>query len=155
MRNILPIVVGSATIFAGCHSPSSDYPSVAAPAFHPTFITSRGTNTSSDGFWQVVVSSAGDSLDLSHHESLKGKNWSNSVWTTDSPHGWTAKAGWFVYIESDSRIWAYDGERFLRLLTFTPGSGAWYGPSRFPCAVPAEVLSRLSEPARRAIETHE
>jgi len=119
------------------------------------FITTRGTNTSPDGIWRVAVSEAGDSLGVSHHQLLKGEGWTNSVWTTDSPQGWKAQAGWFVFIENESRVWAYDGDRYLSLLAVTPTWGSWYGPSRFPCPVPTEVLSRLSESARRAIEPRE
>jgi len=156
MRNIVPILFVAATVLVGCHSPSMLHTQTAALApFHPMFITTRGTNTSPDGIWRVAVSAAGDSLDLSHHQSLTGEGWTNSVWTTDSPQGWMAQAGWFVFIESESRVWAYDGVRSLSLLTVTPTSGAWYGPGRFPCAVPSEVFSRLSEPARKAIQTHE
>jgi len=63
----------------------------------------------------------------------------------------------FVFIESESRVWAYDGDRLLILNTETSNgtnsTGAIYS-SRFPCAVPGEVISRLSEPAKRAIEPH-
>ena len=161
MRNIIPIVFVAGTVLVGCHSPLTVHtqtptPTAAAPPpFHPVFITTRGTNTLPGGIWRVGVSAAGDSLDLSHHESFKGEGWTNSVWTTDSPQGWKAQAGWFVFIESESRVWAYDGDRYLSLLAVTPTSGAWYGPRRFPCAVPTEVFSRLSEPAQRAIEPHE
>ena len=34
---------------------------------------------------------------------------------TTSPHGWTAQAGWFAFIENESRVWAYDGDRALYL----------------------------------------
>jgi len=155
MRTIIPILFVAVTALTGCHSPSPAHTQTAPPAsFHPMLITMRGTTTSPDGFWRVTVSPAGDSLDLSHHQLLKGENWTNSVWTTDSPEGWKTHAGWFVFIESESRVWAYDGDRSLSLLALTPSSGSWHRPSRFPCAVPAEVSSRLSESARQAIEPH-
>jgi hypothetical protein len=154
MRNIIPILFVAATVLAGCHSPSMVHTQTAAPApFHPMFITTRGTNTSPDGIWRVGVSAAGDSLDLSPHQSLKGEGWTDSVWITDSPQGWKANAGWFVFIETESRVWAYDGDSHLSLLAVTPTWGTWYGPSRFPCAVPTEVLSRLSELAPKAIHS--
>ena len=145
-----------AIVFVGCQSSSPVRTQTAPQApFHPIFITTRGTNTSPDGSWRVAVSAAGDSLDLARHQLLKGDGWTNSVWTSDSPEGWKAQTGWFVFIENESRVWAYDGDRYLSLLAVTPTSGSWYGPSRFPCAVPTEVSSRLSESARRAVESHE
>ena len=95
----------------------------------------------------MVISEAEGSLHLSR---LTG---SGSV--TTSPHGWTAQAGWFAFIENESRLWAYDGDRALYLLTATPESSGISGPRRFPCAVPPPIFSRLSEPAQRAIEPHE
>jgi hypothetical protein len=135
-------------------------PAVAAPApFRPMFITTRGTNTTPDGLWRVGVSAAGDSLDLSRSTAYSdGKGFTISGWSTTSPQGWTAHTGWFVFTESESRVWAYDGDRVLILNTETSSgnnfSGAIYS-SRFPCAVPAEVLSRLSGPAQNAIQAHE
>ena len=156
MRNIIPIVFVAASVLVGCRSPSMVHTQTAGAApFHPMLITTRGTNTSPDGSWRVVVSPADDCLDLSRHQSLKEEGWTNSVWTTDSPQRWKAQAGWFVFIENESRVWAYDGDRYLSLLAVTPTSGSWYGPGRFPCAVPTEVFSRLSEPARRAVQPHE
>ena len=128
---------------------------VATPLpFCPMFITTLGTSTSSDGTWRVGVSES--SVDLSHSIAYgDGKGLKMSGWSTISPQGWKAQAGWFVFIESESRVWAYDGDRNLMLQTETSSgnnsTGATYS-SRFPCAVPAEVFSRLSEPARRAIE---
>ena len=95
----------------------------------------------------MVISEAEGSLHLSR---LTG---SGSV--TTSPRGWTAQAGWFAFIENESRLWAYDGDHALYLLTATPESSGISGPRRFPCAVPPPIFSRLSEPAQRAIEPHE
>lgn len=161
MRKIIPTLLAAATLLAGCQSPlpagtqTPTQTEAPSPPFHPMLITTRGTNTSPDGFWRVAVSAAGDSLELSHRTSSKGPGWSTSGWVTDSPQEWRAHEGWFVCIESDSKVWAYDGDRYLSLLVVTPSSGTWYGPSRFPCVVPAEVFSRLSESAQRAIKPHE
>jgi hypothetical protein len=129
----------------------------APPPFRPMLVTTLGTNTSSDGTWQIGVSEG--SLDLSHSIAHgDGKGLKMSGWSGTSPQGWTAHAGWFVFAENESRAWAYDGDRLLILNTHTSSgnnsTGAIYS-SRFPCAVPAEVFSRLSERARKAIEPHE
>ena len=108
---------------------------------------SRVSSTSPDGAWQVVVSEADGSLHLSRL-TPPGR-------FTRNPQGWTAQAGWFAFVESESRVWAYDGDRALYLMTATPGSSDFCGPRRFPCAVPTQVFSRLSEPAQRAIEPHD
>jgi hypothetical protein len=123
-------------------------------------MTTLGTHATPDGTWRITVSA--HSLDLSRstaHSDGKGttiSGWTTTGFGTASP--WTAHAGWFVFIESESRAWAYDGDRLLILDTETSNgnnsSGATYC-GRFPCAVPTEVFSRLSEPARKAIQAHE
>jgi hypothetical protein len=102
----------------------------------------------------VVVSATSGSLDLTRMELSKAADRRSSISSTLRVPGWTAKAGWFVFLETEQRVWAYDGDRQLCLNTQTSVDGAFYpGPSGFPCAVPAQVLARLSEPAKRALET--
>ena len=170
MRTLMPIIIVAAAVLVGCHSPSTAGPQRAAPAaaarppFHPMLITTLGAKTTPDGAWRVSVSKA--SLDLSRSTSAQGEGWRTSGWDTtswrsdDRPQWWTAHTGWFVFIEKESRVWAYSGDRLLTLLDYTVLSGSnssatIYCSPRFPCAVPAEVYSHLSEPARRAIETHD
>ncbi len=164
MRNIIPIVFVTATFLTGCQSPSAVHgpasapTSVAAP-FHPMFITALSTTTiSPDRTWRVVVSAAGDSVDLSYKEpdspfpvqstiSLPGP--------TAHSAGWKAHTGWFVYVESESRVWVYDGDGYLCLDVETPGHGSFYPtPRGFPCAVPGEVYSRLPVSVQQEILTH-
>jgi hypothetical protein len=86
---------------------------------------------------------------------------------TPDSHGWRAQAGWFVFIESASRVWAYDGDHRLYLDTETSnGNNSYEGSiyygvfratnfgSNFPCAVPSEVISRLPEQKQKQIRTH-
>ena len=169
MRTLIPIIIVAAAVLVGCHSPSTVGTQTAAPTaaarppFHPMLVTTLGVKTTPDGAWRVSVSKA--SLDLSHSISAHGEGWTTSGWDTtswrsdDRPQWWTAHAGWFVFVESESRVWAYSGDRILILLGYTTLSGtnssATIYDSRFPCAVPTEVFSRLSEPARRAIGTHD
>ena len=131
----------------------------ARPPFCPMLITTLGTNTTADGTWRIGVSET--ALDLTRltvgHGAEDGfpiSGWSS----TTSPEGWKAQPGWFVYIESESRVWAYDGSRKLLLNTETRNGNSQRGSlyeSGYPCAVPDEVLSRLSEPARKDIHKHE
>jgi len=125
------------------------------PVFHPMLITAFGTNTSSDGTWRIGVSEM--SLDLSRlggfGEAVSSpvSSWSSTI----SPGGWKARAGWFVFIESKSNVWAYDGDDRLVLNVETmngnSGPGGAIYENGYPCAVPDEVLSRLSEPAKKRI----
>jgi hypothetical protein len=165
MRNILPILFLAVTVLVGCHSASMVHtqtaaPTVAArPPFRPMLITTLGTNTTPDGTWRIAVSEA--SLDLSRSHAAHGEGWTTSGWTTTgfgTASPWTAHAGWFVFIESEFRVWAYDGDRRLILKTYTSSgvnSSSTIYDSGFPCVVPTEVFSRLSEPAQKAIEKHE
>ncbi len=118
-------------------------------------VTSFGTNTTVDGSWRITASET--SVDLSHSNAYdNGTGFKMTGWTTISPGGWKSHQGWFVYAETDSQIWAYDGNRtlFLDTESGTPPNlrGVNYCNSHFPCAVPPEVLSRLSEPARKEAE---
>ena len=128
------------------------------PVFHPMLITAFGTNASSDGTWRIGASET--SLDLSRlggfgeADSSPVSSWSS----TTSPGEWKARAGWFVFIESKSNVWAYDGDGRLVLYVETMNgksspSGAIY-ENGYPCAVPDEVLSRLSEQAKKKIRAN-
>jgi hypothetical protein len=152
----------AATVLAGCHSPHAQpsAPAVAArPPFQPMLITVFGTHPTPDGSWKIEVSD--DSIGFN---CVPGG--STISFTSDS-HGWKAKPGWFVFVESQSRVWAYDGGNMIYLDTETTKgennySGAiYYGvfraanfDSNFPCAVPAEVISHLSEQKQKEIQKH-
>ena len=75
--------------------------------------------------------------------------------STVSPSDWKARAGWFTYAESKERVWAYDGDSYLFLLTWTPSGTASYKRHSFPCPVPREVYVRLSAVAQKDIESHD
>lgn len=154
MRNTIPILVAVAALLVACHSPSSANtqtatPTVAPPPFQPMLITSlgTGTNTVSDGAWQVAVS------ETSLYLSRVGPGGTLDV------GGWTTHTGWLVFIENDARVWAYDGDHPLWLSTATrSGNGiTWsnYVSHGFPCPVPAAVYARLSEQAQKAIPSHD
>lgn len=159
MRYIIPIIFVTATVLVGCHSPSlvpsqTAVPNVAAPTpFHPMLITVFGAHPTPDGSWKIGVS--GDSIDFARPSG-------GGVSFTPDSQGWRARTGWFVFIESESRVWAYDGGQRLYLRTDVSGSGAiYYGifretkyDSNFPVAVPAEVISHLPEQLQREIQTH-
>lgn len=159
MRKIIPILIVTAIALVGCHSPSTVHtkataPAVAAlPPFQPMFITMFCTQTLPDQSWKIGVSE--DSIDFAHPAS------GGLSFTPDS-HGWRAQAGWFVFVESKSRVWAYDGDRRLYLDAEASSGGAmYYGifratnfDSNFPCAVPADVISHLPEQKKQELQTH-
>jgi hypothetical protein len=91
--------------------------------------------------------------DLSYHE-LTEDGWSASVWSIITPDGWKPHPGWFVFIESESRAWAYDGDLLLMPVIETPNKKATYS-GQFPYAVPTEVFSRLSEATQKDVKKRE
>lgn len=149
---------------AGCHSPSRVptqssmanapvRPLIRAVPVGPMLITAHGTSLTADGAWRIEVSES--SLAISRSNAARGEGWTGCGWITISSEGWRAQAGWFVFVENESNVWAYEGDRQLLLQRETSignqSTSTTYS-SRFPCAVPAEVIARLSEPARRAIQ---
>lgn len=135
----------------------------APPPFQPMLITALGsTTTSADGILRVMVSAAGDSVEVSYIQSPKATGAPITLTSTlsvpgqtaQSP-GWKAHAGWFVFLENESRVWVYDGDRYLCLMVESAGGASFYPtPRGFPCAVPAEVFSRLSGPAQKDVPSH-
>ncbi len=135
-------------------------PVAAAPSpFQPMLVTSFGTNTTSDSSWRIGA--AETSLDicwLSGPAAPEGPqlSWSSSI----SPGDWKAQPGWFVYVQSHTNVWAYDGDRQLVLHTEVVSgnnvaNGSMY-PGNYPCPVPDEVFSRLSERKQKEIRaTHQ
>jgi hypothetical protein len=170
MRNIVPILLGTATLLVGCHSPSAVHTQTAAaaavaiPPFHPMLITNSCTRTSLDGTWRIGVSET--SVAVSRFPGLTGEGWPARSKEGESTQSipWTAHKGWLVFAETHFRVWAYDGNRLLMLFTFSEtwdkwswaqgnsGSGPFYGDAG--CPVPAEVFTRLSEQARKEVQNH-
>lgn len=133
-----------------------------APTTTNWVVTQFGDHHSKDGIWLVSVSAADYSLKLSREPSpervaalnrdnilaFSTDGVTNTFWFDD----WRARPGWFVLVEHDMRAWCYDGADFLWLLQVSPnGSSGSYGPRCFPCAVPGQVLARLTDTARNAI----
>ncbi len=109
-------------------------------------VTTFGSNVNASRIWGVGVTE--DSLHLTRFTATGS--------STIRPQGWTPQTGWFVFAENESRIWAYNGDRELILNTETvheKGSIGAIMSQRYPCPVPTEVLSRLSEAKRKQIET--
>jgi hypothetical protein len=165
MRNIIPILTVAATLLVGCRSASPVKTQAAAPPpFQPMLITNFCTQTSPDGTWRIGVSE--DSVEVSRFSGLTGEGYPGG--SKEFPGGvtipWTAHAGWFAFTENVNRVWAYDGDHLLILETCSDASwnkqrwisGGWASYfGHYSCAVPADVFSRLSEPAQKAISSHD
>ena len=158
-RCLLPLLL--AAILTACGPQRSR--TAGRPITTNWFVTQFGEHHSKDGAWRVSVSATDHALELGrgrYVDRLATTNtdgmvlavWTGALTNTYSTDGWRAQAGWFVFIEHDSRAWCYDGAEFLWLLQIEPnGSSGSYGPRCFPCAVPEQVLARLTEAARNAI----
>ena len=84
------------------------------PPFRPMLITNLGTIAPPDGSWRIEVIE--DSINFTRPGS------GGAGFTPDS-HGWRAKPGWFVFLESESRVWAYDGDSRIYLEAFNTNFG--------------------------------
>jgi hypothetical protein len=123
----------------------------APPPFHPKLITNLGITP--DGSWRIGASET--NLDLTDSQG------SSIGWGLGSSHEWETQPGWFVFIETESRVWAYNGDRDHMLMLTAEwsrgngASGSTYWERGFPCTVPIEVFSRLAKPAQEAIRKDE
>ena len=107
-----------------------------------------------DGKLEVVRGRHFDALTATNPMTGQVSTAHNASFTNSwSPDGWKAQTNWFVLVEDPSRLWAYDGDKYLYLLIITTAAGdsVSYGPRTFPCPVPASVRSRLSAAAQAQI----
>ena len=141
------VVLLAFVLLTGCHSTFDESASIPEPgARHgqqPLIITTRGTHGSASEPWTIRVAEDG-TLHVSR----------NRLYSHDtvSPMQWQARNGWCVFVENDTRVWAYDGDRNLWMLQVTREGSTAHGPARFPCPVPTVVLEKLSTPARQALK---
>jgi hypothetical protein len=119
------------------------------------FMTTFGEFSPAGSPWTVRVADTDPKLQISYHYQADA---TSSGTSTVSPSDWKAQSGWFVFVENNERVWAYDGARNLFLQVSIASKlgpkGTSYGPSHFPCPVPSEVLTRLTPEARKAIKSN-
>lgn len=139
---------------ASAHSPvvRDRTPRTAAPPAVVTnqFITTFGEH-SVGGIWKVRVPLGERTVEVGAYGASM------------QPDGWRAQDGWFVLVENERRVWAYDGDRDLLLFGAAKnpegrpaGSvGSLQGPTKFNCPVPDAVLARLSDAIRKAIKPND
>jgi hypothetical protein len=120
----------------------------ASPANDTTgkLMTEFGEFTPVGSHWTVRISSGDRQVHIIRH-------WEHGI-TEDTQQGWKAGQGWFVYVENDERVWAYDGDQNLFLLVRLGDLGtAVHGLCDLQCAVPDEVLVRFSPAAKRIMKS--
>jgi hypothetical protein len=130
-------------------------------------ITDLGEHRVVGGVLTVIVSEPGGKLEVvrgKHFDDLTATNPATaqitysrnaSLTNTISLAGWKAQPGWFVFVQNESRIWAYDGDQYLCLFAYLDEAGvATYGPHKFPYPVPKPVMQRLPDSVKNRIETH-
>jgi hypothetical protein len=146
MHKYLPCFSVIAFLSAGC-ADQKEQASAARPAVVTNqFITSFGEH--SVGVWKVRVPRGDRTVEVGAYDASM------------QPEEWRAQDGWFVLVESDRRVWAYDGDLALLLFDVVKnpeggpaGSvGAMQGPNKFNCPVPDAVLTRISDAARKALK---
>jgi len=104
--------------------------------------------------WIGSYSSDSSPWKVSIHEDKPpqfGYDRKDGIGTGISPSAWRPHKGWFVFIENDSRLWAYDGVDSLLLAEVSPDKGALYDLSSLAIMPPSEVLKRLPESFRRQV----
>ena len=145
-RGLASLLLGTALAFTACHSTCDEPSALVVPGARtgqkPLLINTVGTHGSAEEPWTIRVAEDG-TLHVSRNRLYNHD--------TVSPMQWQARPGWCVFVENDLRVWAYDGHRNLWLLEVARSGTTTHGPTRFPCAVPAEMKANLSEAARQAL----
>ena len=81
----------------------------------------------------------------------------NALGTIVSPSAWHPHKGWFVFIENDSRLWAFDGNGKMLLFANNRKGQVLYefnsekGYNSLPTLPPDELLEKLPQQYREKI----
>ena len=118
-------------------------------------MTAFGEVSRSDSPWTVRVSADDRTFQISYHYHHASGTNDSGILSVSSLADWRAKPGWFVFVENDERVWAYDGDQnlFLQVCTASKlgATGTCYGPGHIPFPPPSEVLVRLTPEERKSI----
>jgi hypothetical protein len=163
---VIPSFLALCGILTGCIDPapvSSRSPNASSTATEaaqravpgaaiaqPMLITTPGVHTSPDGASRVEISGEDSRL---HVTRLTHTDLGTST-ATSTPEGWSAQPGWFVFIDSDGRVWAYDGNSGLLMYEVqragvSVSQTVW--DANYPCPVPEPVLTKLRELSRKGL----
>ncbi len=80
-----------------------------------------------------------------------GYNHKGGIETAVSPSAWRPRKGWFVFVENDSRLWAFDGVDELLLTEVSADGGVLYDLESLSIMPPLQVMERLPEPIRKDV----
>ncbi len=161
MRACIILAFGFTLGFTACTRTHSS--STITPMTTNWLVTQFGQFRSQDGVWEVSIAGTNQPFKLVRgqyldHVRTGGSDgstiatWTGALTNTYASEGWRAQPGWFVYIENQSQAWCYDGSNYLWLLRVdSQGSSGTYGPQSFPCPVPRQVYSRLSDSVQKAL----
>jgi hypothetical protein len=75
--------------------------------------------------------------------------------TSADSYNWVAAHHWFVYVASDMRLWAYNGERFFILLEADARAARTVTSEYLQEAPPAAVMKKLPKPMRKLLSAHQ
>jgi hypothetical protein len=73
------------------------------------------------------------------------------VSTSVSPSAWRPHKTWFVFIEDDLNLWAFDGFDTLLLVNITKEGGSLFDLSSLPKHPPSTVIDRLPPTFRKKV----
>lgn len=163
MRNIIILLSLSAAFLTSC-SRQSDSAPTQPPADAPrVFLTNFGTLSPERSLFSVRVDESNACVvasipksDLAFHDAGKVTTFSTSGSASLKTPNWHPQTGWFAYIDTDERVWVYDGQTNLIIYEATKTNDApifaAYDTKTYPRSVPSEVRSRLSTVMQQLLE---
>src|SRR5437867_11465034 len=130
MRYYIPVLVIFVLVLTGCVQPRRTTSSPIAVT-NREFMTEFGEFTPPNTHWVVRVAPADRKVHVLRQTGAA---------TTDlSPSQWRAQIGWFAYIDTDDRVWAYNGDRDLYIVEATDNGARCFDITTYPRSVPQEV----------------
>ena len=110
-----------------------------------TTIDRRGTYNSNSSPWKI---------EINRNEAPKfGYDIQGGISSAVYVTHWRPNPGWFVLIENDSNLWAFDGERLLYLIQVSAEGSTIFDLDSLPLIPPLTVLQRLPESLQKTVET--
>lgn len=135
MRNKLSYFLFAALLSTGCERENNPPP----PA-KTQWVTSFGTNYDTVTGWTIRVDETnGIRIGPKTSRAAFGMVKFDS---TISPSGWKAHPGWFAYAENSERVWMFDGDRSVLVLSTTKDD-VRISSVTSESAMPAVVSARL------------
>ena len=118
----------------GCDRNSGDFQAVET-----VLLEGQGRVMSPDRTWTVTLTDTPPGLVVERDTVV--------LEIVDSPVDWNTSEGAFVFFDSDSRVWAYDGDARSFIVAQESDTTTFWEFETWPKAVPVEVVSRVGESA--------